>query len=202
MTIVELIILGFALSADAFAVSMTTGVKMPYFIIKKALMFAFAFGFFQALMPLLGYILGSTVASYVEKWAPYIAFVILAFIGGKMIYDSIKGDDEIIECIKNCSICENKNNCKIIKIDYKNLLLLAISTSIDAFAVGVSFSFLGVNLLLSVLIIGIITFLLSCLGVFIGYQFGSRYKKPSEILGGVVLIAIGLRMVISALIVL
>lgn len=199
MSVIELILLGVALSADAFAVSLTHGVKMPYFLVRSALIYAFTFGFFQALMPLLGYLLGSTVAAYVDKWSPYIAFLILSIIGIKMIVDSIKNKDSDVDCIKNCEICANKNTCQIIKIDYKKLLLLAISTSIDAFAVGVTFSFLGVNLFLSVIVIGLITFALCFLGVFIGFKFGARFRKISEIIGGAVLVLIGIRMIVSAL---
>lgn len=194
MSTLEIILLGLALSADAFAVSLTSGVKMPHFLYKNAFIYALFFGVFQALMPLLGYFLGSAVATFVDKYAPYIAFALLAIIGVKMIVDAAREKGE--ECDKKCDVCPNSGTCKVLKIDYNQLLLLAFSTSIDAFAVGVSFSLLKVNLALSVSIVGVITFLLSFLGVFIGYKFGSRFKKAAEIGGGVVLVLIGLKILI------
>lgn len=194
MSLFEIIILAVALSADAFAVSLTSGVKMPHFLYKNAFVYALFFGVFQALMPLLGYFLGNTVATFVDRYSPYIAFVLLFFIGIKMIVDSIKNKDE--KCDKNCDVCERKTNCEILKINYKELFVLAFSTSIDAFAVGVSFSLLKVNLALSVSLVGIITFILSFFGVFVGYKFGSKFKKAAEITGGIILILIGLKILL------
>lgn len=197
MTLIEIIVLSIALSLDASAVSLSSGVKMHHFIVKKALIFAFAFGFFQALMPILGYFLGEAVAVYIDKYSSPIVCVILAFIGGKMIVDAIREKDDDFTCIKDCDHCVSKGKCKIIRIDYKELLLLAISTSIDAFAVGVTFSLLRVNLIASVAIIGIVTFVMCFVSVWIGSKFGEKYKKLASIIGGIVLIAIGLRVVIA-----
>ena len=194
MSIIEIILLGFALSADAFAVSLASGIKMPHFLYKNALIYALFFGVFQALMPLLGYFFGNVLSSFVDKYAPYISFALLLIIGVKMIIDSVKGKSET--CDRNCEACEKHKDCKIIKVDYKELLLLAISTSLDAFAVGVSFSLLKVNLLLSVSIVGMITFALSFLGVYIGYKFGSKGEKVPGIIGGVVLILIAFKLLL------
>lgn len=194
MSIIEIVLLGLALSADAFAVSLVSGVKMPHFLYKNALVYALFFGVFQALMPLLGYFFGNVLSSFVDKYTSYISFALLLIIGVKMIVDAVRSKDET--CDKNCDICEKHNTCKIIKVNYKELLMLAISTSLDAFAVGVSFSLLKVNLALSVSIVGAITFILSFLGVYIGYKFGSKFEKIPEIIGGCVLILIGFKILL------
>ena len=199
MSFLELFLTAVALSADAFAISLTTGLKMPHFLVKKSLVYAFAFGFFQALMPFLGYVLGSSIARYVEKYGSFIAFGILFAIGLKMLIDSIRGKGDGLNCDRNCESCKEESSCSALKIDYKTLLLLAISTSIDALAVGFSFSMINVNLYSSILTIGVVTFVLCFAGCYVGYKFGSKFKKTAEISAGIILMGIGLKILLESI---
>ena len=183
MELFEIIAIGIGLAMDAFAVSICKGLSMKKIDWKKAIIIALYFGIFQALMPVLGYFLGSTFSSFVQSVDHWIAFILLAIIGGNMIKDST--DDEV----------EKRND----KVDVKTMLLLAIATSIDALAVGVTFAFFEVNLLLSISIIGIITFVLSFLGVIIGNKFGDKFQNRAELVGGIVLIIIGLKILLEHL---
>ena len=183
MELFEIIAIGIGLAMDAFAVSICKGLSMKKIDWKKAIIIALYFGIFQALMPILGYFLGSTFSSFVQSVDHWIAFILLAIIGGNMIKDST--DDEV----------EKRND----KVDVKTMLLLAIATSIDALAVGVTFAFFEVNLLLSISIIGIITFVLSFLGVIIGNKFGDKFQNRAELTGGIVLIIIGLKILLEHL---
>ena len=183
MGIFEISLIGLSLAMDAFAVSICKGLSMKKIDFKKAIIIALYFGIFQALMPVLGYFLGSTLSSFVKSVDHWVAFILLAIIGGNMIKDST--DDEI----------EKRND----NIDVKTMLLLAIATSIDAFAVGVTFAFFEVNLLFSISIIGIITFVLSFLGVIIGNKFGDKLQNRAELAGGIVLIIIGLKILLEHL---
>ena len=183
MELFEIIAIGVGLAMDAFAVSICKGLSMKKIDWKKAIIIALYFGIFQALMPVLGYFLGSTFSSFVQSVDHWIAFILLAIIGGNMIKDST--DDEV----------EKRND----KVDVKTMLLLAIATSIDALAVGVTFAFFEVNLLLSISIIGIITFVLSFLGVIIGNKFGDKFQNRAELAGGIVLIIIGLKILLEHL---
>ena len=183
MELFEIIAIGIGLAMDAFAVSICKGLSMKKIDWKKAIIIALYFGIFQALMPVLGYFLGSTFSSFVQSVDHWIAFILLAIIGGNMIKDST--DDEV----------EKRND----KVDVKTMLLLAIATSIDALAVGVTFAFFEVNLLLSISIIGIITFVLSFLGVIIGNKFGDKFQNRAELTGGIVLIIIGLKILLEHL---
>ena len=183
MELFEIIAIGIGLAMDAFAVSICKGLSMKKIDWKKAIIIALYFGIFQALMPVLGYFLGSAFSSFVQSVDHWIAFILLAIIGGNMIKDST--DDEV----------EKRND----KVDVKTMLLLAIATSIDALAVGVTFAFFEVNLLLSISIIGIITFVLSFLGVIIGNKFGDKFQNRAELAGGIVLIIIGLKILLEHL---
>ena len=183
MELFEIIAIGIGLAMDAFAVSICKGLSMKKIDWKKAIIIALYFGIFQALMPILGYFLGSTFSSFVQSVDHWIAFILLAIIGGNMIKDST--DDEV----------EKRND----KVDVKTMLLLAIATSIDALAVGVTFAFFEVNLLLSISIIGIITFVLSFFGVIIGNKFGDKFQNRAELAGGIVLIIIGLKILLEHL---
>ena len=176
MELFEIIVIGIGLAMDAFAVSICKGLSMKKIDWKKAIIIALYFGIFQALMPVLGYFLGSAFSSFVQSVDHWIAFILLAIIGGNMIKDST--DDEV----------EKRND----NVDVKTMLLLAIATSIDALAVGVTFAFFEVNLLFSITIIGIITFILSFLGVIIGNKFGDRFQNRAELAGGIILIIIGI----------
>lgn len=186
MGIVELFLIGLGLSMDAFAVSICKGLNMEKVNKAHCVVIALFFGGFQALMPLIGWSLGRQFEQYITMIDHWIAFVLLAFIGGKMILDSRK--EEIEEIRKEES-----------RLDLKELFLLAIATSIDALAVGITFAFLNVDILPAIAIIGITTFVLSVMGVFIGNIFGSRYKNKAELAGGVILVLIGCKILLEHL---
>lgn len=180
MGILELFIIAVGLSMDAFAVSVCKGLSLGR-IEKKHMCIAGAwFGGFQALMPTIGYFLGSTFADLITRWDHWIAFILLVIIGGNMIKEAF-GDEEEVDASMNA----------------KSMFLLAIATSIDALAVGVTFAFLKVNILIAVLFIGCITFVCSAAGVKIGSVFGTKYKSKAEIFGGIVLILIGLKILLE-----
>ena len=183
MELFEIVVIGIGLAMDAFAVSICKGLSMKKINWKKSIIIALYFGIFQALMPVLGYFLGSTFSSFVQNVDHWIAFILLAIIGGNMIKDST--DDEI----------EKRND----KVDVKTMVILAIATSIDALAVGVTFAFFEVNILLAISIIGIITFVLSLLGVIIGNKFGDKFQNRAELAGGIILIIIGLKILLEHL---
>ena len=183
MSIVELFILAVGLSMDAFAVSVCKGLAMEQATLKKAGIVGLWFGGFQALMPLSGYFLGSQFASYVSELAPWIAFALLVFIGGNMIKETFGSDEEEGES----SLAPGK------------MFMLAIATSIDALAVGVTFAFLKVNVVAAVSFIGVVTFVCSAIGVKIGNVFGSRYKKKAEITGGAILVLLGIKILLEGL---
>ena len=185
MGFLELFLIGVGLSMDAFAVAVCKGLCMKRINRAHALVIALFFGGFQALMPTLGWILGTQFERYIVSFDHWIAFALLAFIGGKMIREAIHEDVEEEKCTYG--------------LDLKELLLLAIATSIDALAVGITFAFLRVSILPAASLIGITTFLLSLAGVVIGNRFGSRYKKKAEICGGVILILIGTKILLEHL---
>lgn len=187
MGIVELALIGVGLSMDAFAVSICKGLGMKRLRMDQALLIALFFGGFQALMPLLGWFLGSGFQSFIEPVDHWIAFALLAFIGAKMLWDAFHDDEEEDAAAENA------------RLDLKELVMLAIATSIDALAVGISFAFLQVDIVPAVALIGIITFALSFVGVAVGHAFGSRFEKPATIIGGIVLIAIGLKILLEHL---
>ena len=189
MSFVDLVFIGVGLSMDAFAVALCKGLAMPRLNIKQALLIALFFGAFQALMPTLGWLLGTQFASLVAAASHWIAFGLLAFIGAKMLWD----------VFRNAKDQENPEAEDIFHLDIKELFLLAIATSIDALAVGITFAFLLVNIVLSVSVIGIITFVLSFAGVVVGHAFGSRYERPAQIVGGIVLIGIGVKILLEGL---
>lgn len=185
MGVLEVFLIGVGLSMDAFAVSICRGLKMKKLSISQTVLIAVFFGGFQAFMPVIGWFLGTQFEAYITAVDHWIAFVLLAVIGGKMIYDSVKGDDD------------DKNDKSVLNI--KELFVMAIATSIDALAVGITFAFLSVNIWSSVAIIGVTTFVLSGVGVFIGHKFGAKYKNKAELAGGVILILIGLKILLEHL---
>ena len=168
---------------DAFAVSVCKGISMKKMNWKKACIIGLWFGGFQALMPTLGYFLGSAFESLVTNIDHWIAFILLAIIGGNMIKEAFSKDKE-----------ESNDD-----ISFKTMLMLAIATSIDALAVGITFAFLNVNLLLSISMIGIITFVISIIGTKVGNRFGNKYEKNAELAGGIILILIGLKILLEHL---
>ena len=187
MGIVDLFLIGVGLSMDAFAVAICKGLGMRRVNYRHALVIALFFGGFQALMPLLGYFLGSQFADFVSPVDHWVAFALLAFIGGKMLWDAFHPDEG------------EEQQAEADKLDFKELLMLAVATSIDALAVGITFAFLEVNIWLAVTVIGLTTFALSLLGIVVGNRFGSRYERPSTIVGGVVLILIGVKTLLEHL---
>ena len=186
MTLLEIFLVGIGLSMDAFAVSICKGLAMPAVNKKQALLIGAYFGVFQALMPLAGWLLGSQFARHVTKLAPWIAFVLLAWIGGSMLRESLskKEEDEEVEPVE---------------LRHKELFLLAVATSIDALAVGVSFSMveLSVSIGAAAVLIGCTTFAISVGGVFVGHIFGARYKNRAEFVGGAILLLIGVKILLE-----
>lgn len=191
MGFVETFLIGVGLSMDAFAVAVCKGLGMKKINWRHTLIIALFFGGFQALMPLLGWALGTQFASYITPIDHWIAFGLLAFIGGKMLIDAFKGEGG---CDEACGCGEDEP-----RLDIKELVMLAVATSIDALAVGITFAFFGVNIWLAILIIGVTTFVLSFAGVAIGNQFGSRFEKPATIAGGVALTLIGVKILVEHL---
>ena len=192
MLFLELLFTAVGLSMDAFAAAICQGLASPKFKLSKAVVVGLFFGGFQALMPLIGWLLGLTFESYITAVDHWIAFALLGFIGGKMIYEAIKKDDDDCQSCKDDGVCEYR-------LDLKKLTVMAIATSIDALAVGITFALLKVNILPAVLLIGAITFALSFLGVFIGFKFGSKLKDKAELIGGIVLVLIGTKILLEHL---
>ena len=184
MGLADILLIGVGLSMDAFAVALCKGLCMRKFQWGQAIIIALFFGAFQALMPAIGFFLGSRFAEYIRRFDYLVAFGLLAFIGGKMLYDAIWGESETT---KPCQL----------KIDYRELLMLSVATSIDALAVGIAFSVQNVKILPSVAMIGVTTLILSFIGVAAGNKFGAKYEKKAQILGGAVLIGIGIKIVLE-----
>ena len=183
MDLFTLFILAVGLSMDAFAVSICKGLAMQKITIKKAGIVGLWFGGFQALMPVIGYLLGSTFKDKITAIDHWIAFILLAIIGANMIKEALSKEEEKEDA----------------SLKPKEMFVLAIATSIDALAVGITFSFLNVNILVAASFIGIITFILSALGVKIGNVFGTKYKSKSEFIGGIILILLGVKILLEHL---
>lgn len=176
--------LAVGLAMDAFSVSISRGMLLKCNL-KYALTIAIFFGAFQALMPVAGWLAGEQLASLVEVWAPWIAFILLALVGGKMIYEGLQEEDD-------------EDVCRVFSI--RDILILSVATSIDAFAVGVTFAFLNTPILLPIIIIGLVTFILSFLGVYLGKRVGHLFGSKIEVLGGLILIGIGLKILLENII--
>ena len=181
MGIIELILLSIGLGMDAFAVSVCKGISMKKMNWKKACIIGLYFGGFQAIMPVIGYFFGNSFESIITNIDHWIAFILLAIIGAKMIQEAFQKEEE--EYNEDISV--------------KTMLVLSIATSIDALAVGITFAFLKVNLLLAITLIGTITFILSVIGTKIGNRFGDKYKSKAELAGGIILIIIGLKILLE-----
>lgn len=179
MTIIELLVLSIGLAMDAFAVSLCKGLAINKYSIKTSIIVGLYFGIFQALMPLIGYFIGNSFGFLINNISYYIAFILLSIIGIKMIIES-KNEENIND-----------------KLDFKEMLILSIATSIDALVVGITLSFLQVNLLFSIFIIGIVTFILTFSGVYFGFKVGKKLDFKAEILGGIILIIIGLKILLE-----
>ena len=230
MSLWELFLLALGLSADAFAVALCQGITMKKFDWKHALIVGLFFGGFQALMPFLGWALGKQFEAYITKFDHWIAFVLLAFIGGKMIIEAVKSS--IASKAGKATAADRSNVTPRAgnaaapttetaaapttetaaaptaetaaapapeKANLKELTILAVATSIDALAVGISFAFLQIRIVPSVSLIGATTLALSVLGVFIGFRFGTRFKEKAELAGGIVLCLIGLKILLEHL---
>lgn len=184
MSIIEIVLIGIGLAMDAFAVSICKGLAMRKMNYRQAIIIAGFFGVFQALMPALGYLLGTTFANKIAVIDHWIAFILLAAIGLNMIKES---------CEKEESEIEDEG------LKFGNLIMLAIATSIDALAVGITFAFFDVSLVTSISIIGIITFIICIIGVKVGNVFGEKYKNKAEFAGGLILILMGTKILIEHL---
>lgn len=182
MSLMELFLLAVGLSMDAFAVAICKGLSMSRMSWKKAAVVGLYFGGFQALMPLIGYLLGQQFERFITTFAPWIAFLLLVLIGINMIWESFGEGEKCSDSIK-----------------FKEMFVLAIATSIDALAVGVSFAFLQVKIVPAISFIGVTTFVLSMIGVKVGNVFGSRYRSKAELAGGIILILIGLKIILEHL---
>ena len=187
MGFLELLLTGVGLSMDAFAVSICKGLCMRRVNYKHTFLIALFFGGFQALMPLAGWLLGRQFEQYIVAVDHWIAFGLLAIIGGNMLREACKEEDDAPSCDVDP------------KLDLKELTLMAIATSIDALAVGISFAFLRVSIVPAISIIGVTTFVICVGGVFIGNRFGTKYQKKATIAGGVILILLGLKILLEHL---
>lgn len=187
MSVLDIFLLGVGLSMDAFAVAICKGLAMKKVNKKQMILIALFFGGFQALMPLVGWLVGSTFAKKIAAFDHWIAFVLLALIGGNMAIDAIKewNQEDKVEIIDP-------------PIDFKELTLLAIATSIDALACGVTFSFYeNFNIIKAISIIGVTTFVISAGGVYVGNIFGDKYKAKAQLVGGIILIFLGIKILLE-----
>ncbi|WP_027088792.1 manganese efflux pump MntP family protein [Thomasclavelia saccharogumia] len=184
MSVIEIAIIGIGLAMDAFAVSICKGLAMKKMSYRKAVIIALFFGGFQALMPAIGYVLGTTFASKIAAIDHWIAFILLGLIGVNMIKEALGKEDD--ECLDDT-------------LRFGDLIMLSIATSIDALAVGITFSFFNVSIVLSSSIIGFITFIICIIGVKVGNVFGEKYKSKAELTGGILLIVMGCKILIDHL---
>ncbi len=190
MDLLAVVLLAVGLAMDAFAVSICKGLAMKKIKVSKMLIIGLWFGGFQSLMPFIGYILGSQFERFINAVAPFVGFILLVLIGGNMIKESLSKEEEV----------------ETATIDFKEMLILSVATSIDALAVGITFACVPIsisnsisrfaNTMIGIAIIGIITFIISVIGVKIGNIFGAKYKNKAEFAGGVILILIGLKVII------
>lgn len=183
MTLLEIILVGIGLSMDAFAVSICKGLSMKKIEMKNTIIVGTYFGVFQAIMPLTGYLLGTTFSELVISIDHWIAFILLTTIGSKMLKEAYCNNDED----------ENDN------LDFKTMIVLAIATSIDALAIGITFAFFEINIIKAISIIGFLTFTISSVGVIIGNKFGHKFQGKAEVIGGIILIIIGIKILIEHL---
>ncbi len=183
MTPWALMLLAVGVSADAFAVALGKGVQIRHRILPHALGIGALFGVAQGLMPFLGYLLGTTFARAIAPFDHWVAFGLLALVGGKMLWEALRAHD----------------GDKPSGVSRRELLVLALATSIDALAVGVTLAFLDTAIWVAVLVIGLTTFVLSTVAVLVGHRLGNRYQKPAELIGGILLILIGAQIVVEHL---
>lgn len=185
---IMLFLMGVGLAMDAFAVSVCKGLSMRKVNKKQCLVIGLFFGGFQALMPLIGWFLGIRFQIYITKFDHWIAFVLLGIIGGKMMAEAVRGGDEAVEIDKMDA-----------PLKIKELFILAVATSIDALAVGITFAFLDIPIVEAITVIGVTTFVISVIGVYIGNFFGNRYKNKAEFAGGLILVLLGTKILLEHL---
>ena len=183
MNFIEIFLIGISLAVDAFAVSICKGLSMKKYEVKKGLIIGIYFGIFQGIMPIIGYLLGTTFENLITSIDHWIAFVLLLTIGANMIREALSKYEET-----------NNDN-----VDIKTMIPLAVATSIDALAIGITFAFLKVNILTATIIITITTFILSIIGTKIGNNFGTKYKSKAEFIGGLILILMGIKILLEHL---
>lgn len=191
MSIFELFIIAIGVSMDAFAISVCKGLSCDKKPRKTALLCGIWFGLFQMLMPLIGFLIGSVFASYIEQFDHWIAFILLLFIGGKMIIEALSKKELPLEADE----IQNKKN----DLSFSKMLLLAIATSIDALAVGVTFAMVKTNIFVAISLIGFFTFTLSFVGAIVGKHFGEKHRKIATFLGGLVIVLMGAKILIEHL---
>lgn len=189
---IELLMIGIGLSMDAFAAAVCKGLCMKRFRSKNAAVIALFFGGFQGLMPLIGWYLGTHFEEYIVSIDHWIAFILLGVIGFNMLKEGLSKKESEEDLV--CPVDGRDNELKL-----KELFVMAVATSIDALAVGITFAFLRVNIVPAVTIIGCTTYILSFLGVFVGNYFGAKYKKKAEVTGGIILIFIGIKILVEHL---
>lgn len=180
------LLIALGVSADAFAVAVTQGLRMRRLQLRPALAIAVTFGLFQAAMPLAGYLVGRQFADYIAEVDHWIAFGLLALVGGRMIHQALTSE------------ADETDDDRFV-LTRRELLLLAVATSIDALAVGISFALIDIDVPLAVVLIGLTTFVLSLGGVVLGQRAGARFRRPAEVVGGVILLAIGARILLEHL---
>lgn len=183
MGAIEILLISIGLAMDAFAVSVCKGLAMKKMSWKKAIIIGLYFGIFQAVMPVIGYFLGTTFERFITNVDHWVAFILLVGIGINMVKEAFNKESE------------NRNN----NVDMKTMLVLSIATSIDALAIGITFACLKIHIVMPVITIGLITFIISVIGVKIGNQFGDKYGKKAEIMGGVILILLGIKILLEHL---
>ncbi len=186
MSNLQLLLTAVGLAMDAFAVSVCKGLAMKKTHYGQAFIIALYFGVFQAVMPCIGYLLGLSFSQYIQSFDHWIAFALLSFIGGKMLWDAFHENEDDPEK-------------ELVRLDHRELLMMAVATSIDALAVGIAFACLEVSLIRSVTVIGVVTLGISFGGVCIGNRFGNRFQNQAEIVGGIVLILIGAKILVEHL---
>lgn len=183
MGAIEILLISIGLAMDAFAVSVCKGLAMKKMSWKKAIIIGLYFGIFQAVMPVIGYFLGTTFERFITNVDHWVAFILLVGIGINMVKEAFDKESE------------NRND----NVDVKTMLALSIATSIDALAIGITFACLKIHIVMPVITIGLITFIISVIGVKIGNRFGDKYEKKAEIMGGVILILLGVKILLEHL---
>ena len=183
MGAIEILLISIGLAMDAFAVSVCKGLAMKKMSWKKAIIIGLYFGIFQAVMPVIGYFLGTTFEKFITYVDHWVAFILLVGIGINMVKEAFNKESE------------NRND----NVDMKTMLVLSIATSIDALAIGITFACLKIHIVMPVITIGLITFIISVIGVKIGNRFGNKYEKKAEIMGGVILILLGIKILLEHL---